>query len=673
LKTPGKADREPSRDLLTGESYSCLWPWLVAVAAAGTALLAYGPCLGAPFFIVDDYQYVAANSRLQGIPPGEWWRIFTSRTNPWEYLPVRDLSFRLDLAIFGLKPVAFRLHNLLLYALCCLFVWPCTRSLVRALRPSPDDGPASDHVTGRWMAAFAVALFAAHPAHVESVAWISGRKDLLSGLFALLSLWTFAAGLRSSRRGLCLFVSAFWFGLAVLSKSTVVSVAGLAFVVAWAHHAGRECPRRAAARAVLVSAPLLVIAGASVAMAVFGSETATLGHATAGGAARVQGPLLPPAILGTLARIGVLPVRLRLVYDVTAPGAAYALAVVLGLLTAAATVIAAVRTIRRQSPLCLGIAAFGILLLPFLQLVPFTTWSLASERFLFLPALGLSLSAAVLLGRIRLRAAVALAGVLFVAGAALSLHRCTQWASRDTLLRTNAKLSPGNARSARLWIHYGLLKQGRYEEAREAASAVRAARERAFLLDYVGAREARVNQDAERLSVLSRRLHLAAPKEDYPVRVEIANMALQANLLVEAEQAFRAVLSDFPGMAEVQYNLGLVLARQGRHLDAAASMRAALTGGFKSAIVWNNLALSYRKAGLPAPAEAAFLEAMAADPRYWHAAYNLARLRLVRGNVDGAREALRAARKRAVAAGDATQPIDELDAHLRRRERPSGP
>ena len=83
------------------------------MAALALAFVAYTPMTGGDFFS-DDFVYVVGNQALHSTPLWEVWQFFGQRTNPYEFLPIRDLSYRLDLALFGLDPTGYKWHNLLL-------------------------------------------------------------------------------------------------------------------------------------------------------------------------------------------------------------------------------------------------------------------------------------------------------------------------------------------------------------------------------------------------------------------------------------------------------------------------------------------------------------------------------------------------------------------------------
>jgi tetratricopeptide (TPR) repeat protein len=633
--------------------------WLPAAAAAvliAIALAANAPPLSSPFFLVDDGNYVTENAPLKELPLAEAWKVFVERTNPWEYLPLRDLSYRIDLALFGMRPAGFRTHNLLLYALTCAGVWWFTATLLRLLRRRVETADL-------WVATVATALFAAHPAHVESVAWISGRKDLLSGAFAVGSLGLFASALRPGRPSVRRLVGSYLlFAGAILSKSTVVTVPAVAWLIALAQPTG---PRRwwpDIVRATLLTAPLFLLSAASVGLQVgMGIAYAPNQYDELGDQVLAYRVRLSASILGTLTQIAVLPHRLRLTYDV-APGAptealAAAIAVAAALLLLGGLWLAAVR----RSAFGLGLAAMVLLMLPFLQIIPFNTWSFASERFLYLPVLGLCVAAAVALGRLPPRPRAATAVVLLVLGLASTTVRSIQWRNGPALIEANALLSPTHPIAARIYIVHFLCTRQKFEEARSAASRVQVRSEQVYLLLYVRAQEARHRGDVARLKTLMPMLISTTPRDDLSLRVEVANMTLAAELYAEAEQAYRDLLRDFAAIPEMRYNLGLTLERQGRHAQAALEMEAAIAGGYKRATVWNNLGLALRDAARHEDAADAFRSALKADSKHWHAAYNLARLLWARGDRAGALLAVRDARARATAAGASSPQLDEVE------------
>jgi protein O-mannosyl-transferase len=151
-------------------------PRLIGLLLALITLLAYLPAVRNGFVVYDDNTYVTENRTVQGglTWAGIQWAFTTGYGSNWH--PLTWLSHMLDCGLFGLNPGAHHSVNVLLHTVnAVLLLWLLFR-LTAAL----------------WPAAFVAALFAWHPLHVESVAWISERKDVLSTFFALLSLLAYA-------------------------------------------------------------------------------------------------------------------------------------------------------------------------------------------------------------------------------------------------------------------------------------------------------------------------------------------------------------------------------------------------------------------------------------------------------------------------------------------------
>jgi len=189
------------------------------------------PVLKNGFVDWDDMQYVVLNRALRG----PWSGVFTFF--PGYYHPVTILTYKLEFALFGLNPLPYHFVSLALHVVNCVSVFYLFKML--GARPG---------------AAFIGALlFGIHPAHVEPVAWISGRKELLWGMF---SFWALIAYLRYINGGGRKFTvySLVFFTLAVLSKPTALV---FPFIILLAdHYRGREFNARLLAEKV----PYLLIA-----------------------------------------------------------------------------------------------------------------------------------------------------------------------------------------------------------------------------------------------------------------------------------------------------------------------------------------------------------------------------------------------------------------------------
>lgn len=186
------------------------WPPLVDLAIACGILLAvlivYGQVEHFDFTNYDDPDYVADNAYVrQGLTPASVkWAATAIVGNNW--MPVTLLSHVVDTQFFGMESGGRHMENVLLHALAAIFLFA---ALKRATRT-------------RWPSALVAALFALHPVHVESVAWIAERKDVLSAFFGFLALYAYVryAEHPGLRRYLTVVVL---FALGLMSKPMLVT------------------------------------------------------------------------------------------------------------------------------------------------------------------------------------------------------------------------------------------------------------------------------------------------------------------------------------------------------------------------------------------------------------------------------------------------------------------
>jgi len=146
--------------------------WLLAALLGLVTLALYWPATHHDFVNYDDSAYVTGNPHVQqGLTWDNlgWALVSTVRSN---WLPITMLSHMLDCQLFGLKPWGHHLTSVLLHALNTVLVFLFLRNLTGAV----------------WRSALVAALFGWHPMHVESVAWVAERKDVLSGCLGLLTL-----------------------------------------------------------------------------------------------------------------------------------------------------------------------------------------------------------------------------------------------------------------------------------------------------------------------------------------------------------------------------------------------------------------------------------------------------------------------------------------------------
>src|SRR5258708_4878720 len=151
-------------------------PFFICLLLAAVTVATFLPVPGFDFVNTDDPGYFSANRNVQGglsWPAVRWAFRTHEMQSPY---PLTWLSLMLDVDLFGKGPTGPHLTNLLLHVSNTLLVFLLLRKLIGKY----------------WCSAFVALLFGFHPLHVETVAWISERKGVLSTFFLLLTLWAYA-------------------------------------------------------------------------------------------------------------------------------------------------------------------------------------------------------------------------------------------------------------------------------------------------------------------------------------------------------------------------------------------------------------------------------------------------------------------------------------------------
>jgi tetratricopeptide (TPR) repeat protein len=183
--------------------------YIICVLLAGVVWIAFGQTLRHDFVNYDDNDYVYENPRI--IPglsvSGIKWAFTHVHAANWH--PLTTISHMLDVQLYGLQPWGHHLTNVILQATAAILLFLALRKLTLSI----------------WPSAFVAALFAIHPLRVESVAWISERKDLLSGVFFMLTLLAYARYVRSDRdRSSPYAMVVALFALGLMCKPTLVTL-----------------------------------------------------------------------------------------------------------------------------------------------------------------------------------------------------------------------------------------------------------------------------------------------------------------------------------------------------------------------------------------------------------------------------------------------------------------
>ena len=245
-----------------------IWRWLLPVAAALITILVFWPTLDNQFVDWDDDRNLVNNSDFRGLGWSHLRWMFTN-TLMGHWIPVTWISFGADYLLWGMNPFGYHLTNLLLHAAsAAVFSFVALRLLPAPAGHVPHTAP---------LGALAAALFfAIHPLRVESVAWVTERRDVLSGLWFLLTVLTYlrAAEASRARRRWWLAGSVGCYALAATSKSIVMTLPVILLILdvyplrrlgaRWSEWTASE-GRRVLAEKI----PYLVVAGGAAGMATY--------------------------------------------------------------------------------------------------------------------------------------------------------------------------------------------------------------------------------------------------------------------------------------------------------------------------------------------------------------------------------------------------------------------
>lgn len=421
-----------------------------AAACAAAAALVFLPAVRFPLLNWDDGVNVTANANLNFSLEGLRWMLTGSSLGHWH--PLAWLTLAFDRAVWG-GPAGFHLTSVLLHALNAALFFLLARRLLAPAGPRADAG-----------AAFAALFWALHPLRVESVAWVSERRDVLSGAFILASALAYVDGAAAGDgpRGDRLRLRALAFGAAAMASKVFAIVLPAVFLVLDVRLRGRPRWREKlpwlapAAVALAFNVAAQKDSGAAVSLAAFG-VAARLTQAAYGLAFYVWKTALPFGL-------GPLYERSPLLEPVGFAVSAAAVA-------AAAAFLWATR--RSRPALFLSAAAYVLLILPALGLFKSGRMT-AADRYAYLPGLPLSLLAGAAVAALTRRGALAATAAAAVGLAVLTERQLPVWSSDAALWDRACAVSPLSY-FARLKLAEALDAAGRTEEsaaARDSAAAL---------------------------------------------------------------------------------------------------------------------------------------------------------------------------------------------------------
>src|SRR5881227_556777 len=180
---------------------------VICAVLVGITWFVFAQTVRHQFVTYDDPQYVYANPDVSaGVSLRRISWAFT-HTIAGNWQPLTTISHMLDCQLYGLDPSGHHFTNVLLHTIAVVLLFLVLQQMTGSL----------------WRSAFVAAVFAIHPLHVESVAWVSERKDVLSAVFFMLTLAAYARYTRRSSIANYLLMT-FFFALGLMSKPMLVTL-----------------------------------------------------------------------------------------------------------------------------------------------------------------------------------------------------------------------------------------------------------------------------------------------------------------------------------------------------------------------------------------------------------------------------------------------------------------
>ena len=545
-------------------------PRSIGLLLAFATLLVYLPATSDHFINFDDPDYVTENHVVQnGLTwAGVKWAFMGAHAANWH--PLTWLSHMADCDLFRLNPGGPHLVNILFHALNAALLFTLLFRLTEKL----------------WPSAFIAALFAWHPLHVESVAWVAERKDVLSTFFALLTLLSYARFVQENRRRSLGFALVF-FVLALLSKPMPVTLPLVMLLLDYWPLKRVEAYKSRVASAtgsepstfnfqlstVLEKWPFFLLAAASCVVTILAQQKTVSSLVRVPPGFRLENMLT--AYAGYLWKM-VWPLHLAIFYPLRAP-------LPWQLVAESAIILAGISVIvwreRKGSPwLFVGWLWFLVTLVPVIGLVQVGSQAMA-DRYTYFPLVGIFLavafSAQALAGRfIFLKTWMASAGVLIL-GACLVLteKQLGYWHDSESLF-THA-LAVEDSAAAHLSLGIALQDQNRVSEAMTQyimtlqlnPESDLACDDIAKLLDDQGKTEAAAFYCRE---AVQRKPGLRFAHVNFGI------VLAKLGRFDEAMNEFSAAVRLDAAYAQPRFLMGQLLLQQGRDAEAVPHFRAAL-------------------------------------------------------------------------------------------------
>ncbi len=590
---------------------------LVCLILALGAILLYWPATSFDFIYFDDPLYVVTNLHLNsGLSwRGLGWCFQAGYAANWH--PLTWMSHMLDCQCFGLKPGGPHAVNLLLHAANSVLLFLVLKRMTNAL----------------WRSAMVAALFAWHPLHVESVAWIAERKDVLSTLFWMLTIWAYCNYVR--KRGvLRYFLALLLFILGLMAKPMVVTLPFVLLLLDWwplGRFQSKPAPPKPADDAIksyrlilLEKLPFLLLAAGSCVLTLVaqhrGGAISSFGHV----------PMMVRLVNSALdylryAEKMFWPADLSIIYPLVAKWQSRELAAAAMFLIAVSA--GAMLFLKTRPYLMVGWLWYLGTLVPVIGLVQVGSQVMA-DRYTYIPSIGLFImvcwGACDFIRKWRYHQIVlGFAAITTLAACArVTEKQLGYWKDSGALYRHALAVNPNNYL---VHTYYGayLREQHQLEQARmECEKAVQL--NPAYALGHAFLSGVLLLEGKKSEAVSEVRTALMYEPDLRVARVNLGDILLSEDLYGEAAVEYGKALEYEPDDSILRCSLGQVLARQEKFDEARAEFETALRLNPAYTDAHYELALALSMQQKTAAAIAEYRAALKLQPNFSDALNNLA-------------------------------------------------
>ena len=615
---------------------------LICLCLTASVAAVYWPVHQYGFLSYDDHEYVSENQRVLGGLTRESlvWALTAHYSANWH--PLTWVSLMLDHQWFGMWAGGYHLVNVLLHATSTWLLFAVFHRMTAA----------------PWRSALLAALFALHPLHVELVAWVAERKDVLCALFWMLTLWAYVRyveqfTVRGTRLKVFYGLALLFFALGLMAKPMVVTLPFVLLLLdywplgrtQWAQSAAGENIKVAPSQLLREKLPFFVLVAASCVATCWAQRAA-------GAVVSLEGvPLgtrVANAVLSYLSYLGKAfwPTSLAVFYPLDS-NLSLTVAMIAGVGLMGATTAVIWRS-RREPWLATGWFWYLGTLVPVIGLVQVGSQSMA-DRYTYLPLIGVFIMLCWsvpgrALERRGLNVAIGIAVVAAVAVCAvLTRIQVGYWRNEETLFRHALDVTRDN------WVAHNNLGValeyvGRVDEALgHYEQVVRIVPNFANGHEHLAEVLARLGRVPEAIEHYEQALRI---RPDYAeahcsLGITLARSGRTTDAIREFEQAVRYK----PDYAEAHCSLGVALAALGRTPEAISQFEQAVRYKPDYAEAFNNLGTVWWRAGRVAEAIRCYEQALRINPGNVEAHYNLGGALEQMGRIPGAiaqyQEALR--------------------------------